>query len=255
MDSKKIRTFFLKKKTEDEHKRNNDAALSLPSSITATTNINDANNPYLLGAAGRQEWNDRYMNMTKAIKNWQIACASIAVLALIQMFIIGKIATESKIKPYVVETHQGVPYAIHAVANLSSKDQLLINYAVNQFVINAKTIIADTTAEKVLLDKLYAYSAGNTLNFLQDFYAKHNPFTLANDYTVSVNIINSLPISKNTWQVIWEETKRHASNGNVAGTSRWIGQFTYEFGDINTKHINDNPFGIYITAVVWSQSQ
>lgn len=229
---------------------NNDAAVS------STENVpNMPNNPYLIGAAGRREWNDRYMNMAKALRNWQIACAVISLFAFVQILLIAKIATEAKIKPYVVETNQGVPYSIKEVSALSNKDQLLINYAINQFIINAKTIIADTVAEKALLDKLYAYSTGNTLNFLQDFYAKHNPFDLASEYTVSVNIINSLPISKNTWQVIWEETKHRASDGSVINATRWMGHFTYEFGEVNVRQMNNNPFGIYITSVTWSQSQ
>lgn len=233
------------KQQADPVKKHEDAA-AISNSLT---------NPYVLGAEGRKEWNDRYMNMAAAIRNWQLAFAAVAVLALVELIVIANIATQSKIKPYVVETNQGVPYAIKPVGGISDKDQRLVNFAVNQFVINAKTVIADTAAEKSLLDKLYAYSAGSTFSFLQDFYAKNNPFELASQYTVSVNIINSLPISEHTWQVIWEETKRHTAEGSLVSTTRWVGQFTYEFGEVNAKHINDNPFGIYITAVTWSQSQ
>jgi len=217
---------------------------------------NQANqNPYVKGAEGRNEWNDRYMNMAKAIRNWQVAFAAMAILALILALIVGKIASESKIKPYVVETNHGVPYAIRPVSDISPKDQPLINYAVNQFVINAKTIIADTVAEKTFLDKVYAYSAGNTMSFLQDFYAKNNPFDLAGNFTTSVTIVNSLPVSSNTWQVIWEETKRNVNGGGIMSTTRWVGHFTYQLAAVNPDHLNDNPFGIYITNVSWSQSQ
>lgn len=212
-------------------------------------------NPYIKGAEGRQEWNDRYMNMAKAIRNWQMAFAAAAVLVFVLILIVAKLATESKIKPYVVETNKGIPYAIHPVTGVSDKDQLLVNYAINQFVINARTIIGDTAAEKALLDKVYAYSAGNTMSFLQDYYAKNNPFDLAGDFSISVNIINALPIGNHTWQVIWEETKRGSNGGNVIGTTRWVGHFTYQFTDVNPDHITDNPFGIYITDVSWSQSQ
>jgi len=249
MDINRIREFIIRKK------------ISIASNTVnsnhhhATNKTNSTQNPYVKSAAGKAMWNDRYMNMSKAMRNWQIACATIAILMLGQIILIGKLATESKIKPYVVETNQGIPYTIKEVTEISAKDQLLINYAINQFVINAKTIIADTVAEKTLLDKLYAYSSGNAVNFLQDFYAKNNPFELASNYTISIHIINSLPISQNTWQIIWEETKHQSSNGNAIGTSRWIGQFTYEFRAINPKHISDNPFGIYITNIVWSQNQ
>jgi type IV secretion system protein TrbF len=212
-------------------------------------------NPYTKGAEGRKEWNDRYMNMAKAIRNWQLAFCGLLIITIVLSLAIAKVASQSKIKPYVVETNNGVPYAIKKVDELSAKDQLLINYAVNQFVSNAKTILNDAAAEKNLLDKVYAYSAENTLVFLQNFYAKNNPFALASSETVTVNIINSMPLSKNTWQVIWDETKRSVKGDKVLSVSRWMANITYKFGDINPKFINENPFGIYITDVVWSQSR
>jgi type IV secretion system protein VirB5 len=212
-------------------------------------------NPYVIGSEGRKEWNDRYMNMSKGIRSWQIACIVIACIAFGELFVISKMSSESKIKPYVVETNQGVPYAMKPVKDLDEKDTLIINYAVNQFVINAKSIIADATALKSMLDKVYAYSSGNTLGFLQDYYSKNNPFDLAARFTVSINIINILPVSKNTWEVNWQETKRNVNGGSVVSITKWVGHFTTSFGKVNEQYINDNPFGLYITDVSWSQSQ
>jgi type IV secretion system protein VirB5 len=218
-------------------------------------NKNTSNNPFISGAEGRKEWNDRYMNMAKSIKNWQLAFAAAMAMAVILAFVVAKIATESKVQPFVVETNNGMPYALKPMPTLSAHDQKLINFAVNQFIINAKTIISDTEAEKTLLNKVYAYSANNTINFLHDYYQTNNPFNLASQYTVSVKIINSLPISNDTWQVTWEETKRSTTGGNILGVTRWMANLTYKFGDVNPKFMNDNPFGLYITDITWSQSQ
>jgi type IV secretion system protein TrbF len=218
-------------------------------------NNNTIQNPYINGAEGRKEWNDRYMNLSKAIRNWQIAFLSTSIITILLTLTVAKLATQSKIQPYVVETNGGVPYTIKKVTSISVKDQILINYVVNQFIINAKTILNDSEAEKNLLDKVYAYSAENTLNFLQDFYAKNNPFRLATNCTLSVNIINAMPLSQNTWQVTWDETKRSPNNGTILEITRWMANITYKFGEVNTKFINENPFGIYITDVTWSQSR
>jgi type IV secretion system protein TrbF len=236
-------------------KTNTDAKIEAKQPTLKTAKSSEVQNPYTKGAEGRKEWNDRYMNMAKSIRNWQFAFVAVAVLAFIELIILAKLATQSKIQPYVVETNQGIPYSIKAVTGVSDKDQLLINYAVNQFVINAKTIIADTTAEKTLLDNVYAFSAGGTYGFLQDFYAKNNPYDLAGSYTVTVNIINSLPVGNNTWQVIWEEIKHNVNSGEVMETTKWVGHFTYQFGQVNPKSITKNPFGIYVTNLTWSQSQ
>lgn len=226
--------------------------------ITPTANSTSSNaeqNPFVKGSEGRREWNDRYMNMAKSIRNWQIAFIALAAISFVQAMILIILVTQSKVVPYVVETSHGIPYNIKSVSGISDKDQLLVNYEINQFVINAKSIIADTQAEKSLLDNVYAYSAGSTFGFLQEFYAKQNPFDLAGSFTVSVNIINSLSVGKGAWQVTWEETKHDINSGNPIETTKWIGHFNYQFGQVSPKNFTKNPFGIYITNVNWSQSQ
>jgi len=212
------------------------------------------NNPYVKEAIGRSEWNDRYFNLSKELIKWQIVCALSIILSLGLAAVVVRISTESHVEPFVVETNHGMPYAIDTMSKISAQDPLLVNYAINQFIINARSILDDTDAMHTMLDKVYAYSAGNTLDFLQDYYAHNNPFLLASKYTVSVNIINSMPISKNTWQVIWEETQHNPSDGAVIQTTRWMADITYQFGEVNPKFITDNPFGIYITNVSWSQN-
>jgi type IV secretion system protein TrbF len=209
-------------------------------------------NPYVKGAEGRAEWNDRYMNLAKSVRNWQLAFAVVSLIALILVLTVMKMAGESQVKPFVVETNQGLPYAIRPVKGISGNDQRIINYAINQFIINSRTIISDVTAEKALLSKVLAYSADDTLKFMRDYYNQNSPFALAREFTVEVNIVNAMSLSKNTWQISWDETKR--ANGNVVGVSRWEADVTYKFGEVNPKFINDNPFGIYITNLSWAQS-
>jgi len=236
-------------------KKQKSSAKSIEKNSAKTKPKSEIQNPYVLGAEGRKEWNDRYMNLAQSVHNWQMAFIAVAVIALILAITNIKIATQSRIKPYIVETSNGMPIAIKSLASTNLEDERIANFAINQFVINSKSIIADTAAEKAMLDKVYAYSAGNTLNFLQKFYKKNNPFELAGDYTITVNIINSMPISKTTWQVTWDETKRSTQGGNIIDTTRWMADITYSFGAINNKVLNENPFGIYITNVTWSQSR
>lgn len=212
-------------------------------------------NPYVKGAEGKKEWNDRYMNMAKAIRNWQIAFFTAMVVVIIFALVVAKIATESRVQPFIVETNNGMPYAIKAMGSMSSQDQRLINFAINQFIVNARTVVNDTEAEKALLNKVYAFSANNTLGFLQDYFQKNNPFEMASQYNVVVNIVNSLPLSHNTWQITWDETKRSRNGDTVSSVTRWMANVTYKFGDVNPRFMTDNPFGFYVTQISWSQSQ
>jgi type IV secretion system protein VirB5 len=212
-------------------------------------------NPYIAGSEGRREWDDRYRNMAKAIKNWQVAFMAAIGVAIVLSLVVARIATESRIEPFVVETNKGMPYAIvKPVAAMSAEDPRLVNYAINQFVINAKTIVNDTDAERSLLNKAYAFSADNTIGFLHEYYQKNNPFTLAAQTTVSVAIVNAMAISRNIWQVTWDETARDPA-GNVIKVSRWMGNFTYRFGDPDPQFMTDNPFGLYISQATWAESR
>lgn len=212
-------------------------------------------NPYVLGAAGKKEWNDRYMNQAKSIRNWQTAFATSMLVTILLTLVTARIATESHVEPFIVETSHGMPYAVSALSSAPLHDAKLINFAVNQFIINSHTVLSDPAAQKNILNKVYAYSANDTLGYLKDYFNSHNPYDDMGKYTISVEIVNSMPLSGNTWQVTWDETKRDVQTGDVVNTSRWMGDVTYKFGEVNRDFINDNPFGFYVTNVSWSKSE
>jgi type IV secretion system protein VirB5 len=172
--------------------------------------------------------------LSLAVRNWQLAFAVMSTIAVLLTFGIIRSAMQTKVQPFVVETCNNVPSNIE------------------QFIINARTIISDPQAEKTLLNKVYAYSADNTLTFLRDYYEKNNPLVLSTQYTILVSNINPMKLSPNTWQITWEETKQNTSGG-LMEKSRWMAMLTYRMGDVNPKFITDNPFGIYVTEVSWSQ--
>jgi type IV secretion system protein VirB5 len=219
-------------------------------------NKSNLSNPYTSDALGKKEWNDRYMNMAIAIRNWQIAFFVSIVMSLVLALVVGKIATESHVQPYIVQTNNGMPLNIQSMVELSSKDkQTLAYYAVSQFIENARTVITDNDAQKTLVDKVYAYAADDSLNYLKDFYENNNPLLINSKYTVSVNNVTPMLLSNNTWQVTWDETKRDITSGELISTSRYLANLSYQFGNVNSKFITENPFGLYITQMSWSQIQ
>ncbi|MBS0359330.1 MAG: type IV secretion system protein [Proteobacteria bacterium] len=212
-----------------------------------------SSNPYV-GSVGRAEWNDRYMDLRKGRRYWQWAFISSMVVSILLVLVVAYMGSHSRIEPYVVETNQGLAYHVNRLSSLSIKDPVLLNYAANQFIFNAKTIVKDKEAETELLNKLYAYSADATLQYLQAYYEKHDPFILSQEYTRSVNIIESMPLSKNHWQVTWDETRRHRMDNKIMDVTRWMANMTLKYREVDPKFLNENPFGIYITDINWSQS-
>ena len=74
-----LKTLFFRKKAA----LNSDMALSAkPAKAT--------DNPYLKGAEGRQEWNDRYGTMADSVRKWQWACLFAGVLLVIFAGVIAK---------------------------------------------------------------------------------------------------------------------------------------------------------------------
>lgn len=212
-------------------------------------------NPYIAGSQGRKEWNDRYENLADSVKKWQRAFFCAIACTLVFSGVLAKLAMESRVQPFVVETNNGLPYAIKPMSTMSADDQRIINFSLNQFIINARTVVSDTEAQKTLLSKVYAFSANNTIAYLHDYYEKFNPLESGDEYSISVNIINSLPLSHDTWQITWDETKRKKIGGSSIDVTRWMANITYKFSDINPNFMIDNPFGFYVTNVTWAQSQ
>ncbi|EDP46672.1 type IV secretion system protein [Rickettsiella grylli] len=212
-------------------------------------------NPYVHGSEGRKEWNDRYHTMRKSSRLWQYAFFSSLLVNVIFALVLAKLATQSQLKPFIVETNRGMPYAIRRLRDNAASNPRIINFAMNQYIINSRSLIHDTLAEKSLLDKVYAFSANQSIRFLNDYYQKNDPFRLSAQYAVAVHIVNSIPLSSHTWQVTWDETRSSRRDHHVISVTRWIGLLTYEFGKINPHFINENPFGVYITHITWSQME
>lgn len=212
-----------------------------------------SNNPYTDGAAGRKEWNDRYMNIAKSKKNCQIGMFVALIAVVILVLALTKLALSSRVQPFVIDTNNGMPYAMQPLSATSIHDNKIINFVANQFIINSRTILSDSDAETQMLNKVYAYAGDSAIKTLHDYYQANNPLEASQKYKIDINIINSMPLGKNTWQVVWDETKR-ANDGSEESKTRWMADLTYQFGQVNSKFINDNPFGLYITNITWSQS-
>src|SRR5262249_29980949 len=130
-----------------------------------------------------------------------------------------------------------------------------INYALNQFIINVRSVSSDSDAEKHILTQAYAFSAKQTKGFLTEYFALNDPFKINKQYTIAIQIINSLAIGKNTWQITWDEIQKDIHSPISLKKTRWMAQLHYELGAVNPHFITENPFGIYVTGLTWSENQ
>jgi type IV secretion system protein VirB5 len=210
-------------------------------------------NPFTAGSEGREEWNDRYFSMKKQIAWWQIAFLISSIIAVLLAAAAFKYSTQSHIQPVVVEVCNGEPKNLLPVSAILPNEDRLVKYAIDQFITNSRMIIADAEAQKGLLDKTYAYSAGSTLQFLNDYYHQNNPFELAKQMVTQVMIIDSIKISPHTWQITWDEIRKNVNGNDVLSKKKWVATITVQLGNVNQKFIKENPFGIFISQMSWSE--
>lgn len=204
----------------------------------------------------RREWNDRYADLSRATRNWQITAAAALALDLILAGGVVWLAERRVVIPYVVEVDK-LGYAIAAGAASREPDALsserVGRYHLAAFMRGARSVIADPVALKRNLDQVYAYARGPAVSFLDEYYRGSNPFEHAKKFTVSVDIQSLLLLSDRTWQVRWTETSR-GLDGSVLGKTSWEGVLSVEtIPPASEEAILANPIGLYVVSLSWTK--
>ncbi|BAP87325.1 conjugal transfer protein [Burkholderiales bacterium GJ-E10] len=205
-------------------------------------------NPYL---NARREWDERYGDALARAKNWRLAAfASLAVTA-VSVAGIAWIGGQSKIEPFVVAIDKlGDPVAMARPAGGSAVSQRIIEAQVANWVWTARTVLPDGPAQKALIARVYALASADTAAYLNSWYSAHPPF---GDFTVNVTITSVLPVSKDTWQVGWDEVKRQ--NGQPQPVQHWKANITTGINPglaNNPRVMLDNPLGLFLKNVTWT---
>jgi type IV secretion system protein VirB5 len=209
-------------------------------------------NPYV---EARREWNDRYLDLVRARRWWQIAAA--AELALVGLLGGGLVALslQHKTVPYVVEVDSfGAAVAV-APAQAAGRpgDERIVRYQLAAFVRGARAVLTDRAAMKRNFEQVYAYARGPARIFLDEHYRANNPFETAKTYTVAPTVSSLLRLSEHSWQVRWSEEQR-GLDGTLLGRSNWEGVLAVEtVPPTNAEAIQANPFGLYVTEIRWTK--
>jgi len=209
-------------------------------------------NPYV---EARQEWNDRYLDLVRARRWWQLAAvAELVVVGLLSAGLVA-LSLQHKTVPYVVEVDAlGAAIAVKpAEAGGRPTDERIVRYQLAAFVRGARGVMTDRVAMKRGLDQVYAYARGPARTFLDDYYRANNPFEIAKTYTVSPAVTSLLQVSERSWQVRWSEEQR-GLDGTLLGRSNWEAVLAVETVPPTTADaIQVNPFGLYVTEIRWTK--
>ena len=209
-------------------------------------------NPYV---EARQEWNDRYLDLVRARRWWQLAAvAELVVVGLLSAGLVA-LSLQHKTVPYVVEVDAlGASSAVKpAEAAGRPTDERVVRYQLAAFVRGTRAVMTDRAAMKRSLDQVYAYARGSARVFLDDHYRANNPFEIAKTYTVLPAVTSLLQLSERSWQVRWSEEQR-GLDGTLLGKSTWEAVLAVETVAPTTADIiQANPFGLYVTEIRWTK--
>jgi len=204
-------------------------------------------NPYL---NARREWDERYGDLISRANNWRIfalLCVGVTLCAVCGVVYMG---SRSHIEPMVVALDTlGSPVAMAQPAK-NAVEQRILTAQVANWLWNARTVLSDGAAQKVLIARTYAMAGQQAAQFLNAEYAANPPF---GGKSISVAITSVLPISKDTFQVNWDETA--TIDGQVGQPSHWKANITTGIDPSLTSTPEvalANPLGIFMQTVSWT---
>lgn len=211
-------------------------------------------NPYL---NARREWDERYGDALSRAANWRLfAMASMAVAGVAVAGIVY-IGSQSKIQPFVVAIDQmGSPVAIArpTSASASAFDEKVAIAQIANWLWNARSILADPEAQRVLIDRVYAMSSAEVAKQLNGYFEASSPFP-SDGSTRKVTINSVLPVGQQTFEIAWTESMSRP--GLTTAVERWKASITIGTDSAlaaKPEVAIHNPLGIFVKNLSWAQS-
>ncbi len=213
--------------------------------------MSNEKNPYL---NARRLWDERYGDSIARARTWRYAAFGAIGVAVMAVAGVAFVGSQSKVKPFVVALDSiGNPIAMAQPSGGSAVSQRIVEAQVANLIWNARTQLADQSAQGVLLDRVYAYLSTDASAYMNSYFKDHSPFS-GDGITTVVEISSILPISENSFQVNWKESKFNTSQ--PMGSSLWKANVTVgidaELADKPQVMIT-NPLGIYVKSISWTQ--
>lgn len=212
-------------------------------------------NPYF---EARKEYEDRYGSVTKAAAKWrQISFAMIFLCLAFGVAMIYQ-SMQNKIVPYIVEVDRhGYAVTIKSAQEGSVADERVVIATLGRIMMDLRTVVSDTRAQKKLIDNVYSCIARDSAAevTISSFYREHNPYELvkAKKQTREVNIKSIAPFQAGdgkgtSWLVLWTEAL--VDGGRVVQSQEYRAIVQIAISPVrDLSDVLKNPLGIYITEI------
>lgn len=209
-----------------------------------------------------QVWDDRIGSAVVQAKNWRLA--AFASLGLVALSLGGMVylGAQPKVVPHIVQVDQ-IGQATYrgpvgkAAAEYTPSD-VVIKYHLRRFVQDTRTISSDLEVLRRNWLDAYALLTQSGANQLSAYIQKpgNDPFARARDERVAVEVLAAIPVSKNTWQLDWRESRSDLQGTLLEPPKVWRGMFRVVIHTSTTEaELTRNPIGLYIDEIHWDQVQ
>lgn len=212
-------------------------------------------NPYLLG---RNTMADRYSNLATRVRNWQITAGCFAVVSVglvASNVVLINQRTVDVVVAQVDQQGQLVNTSLSGQHSLPFSEDLLIRAELARWMRQARGISAEWAHQKAEYQALYTKISGAAQEQMTTYFKDHSPQTVAQSFTVTVQPTSIMRVGEKSWQVRWGETKLAKATGQKVEETKWEAILTVELQKPTTQQqALENPLGLTITNVSWSQS-
>jgi type IV secretion system protein VirB5 len=207
----------------------------------------------------KQIWQGQFTKLISERDGWKKGFFLAMFFCLILVACLIYVCSKSSVIPYVIEVDSQTGMArnvgVAKEGQYSPKDAE-IKHFVGQFVEKVRAIPTD----KVVYDDNWIYAkkvmTSNAASKMSQLIS--NDAMLKDGFgklTVLPQVINVLPVTKDTYQVRWSE-EYFVPNRGVQETHIMTGLFTIQFGKpTNEQDLYRNPLGIFINDFSWSSEK
>ncbi|HHB95211.1 MAG TPA: conjugal transfer protein TrbF [Campylobacterales bacterium] len=206
---------------------------------------NQINSVYL---DARREWNERYGSYIKQAHIWKIISLLLIIITLISVGGFIYTSSQNRFIPYIVQIDKlGEPISTFRAKASLIKDPKIIKFSLSEFIVNYRTVYNDKEVQVQMIKKAYNYLSANSpaYNMLTQYFVDNPPFH--QNKRVVVKVISVLQLSKNNWQIDWEENTFN-SKGELTQTENYKGITKFAIVPPTSEDaILKNPIGLYIT--------
>jgi type IV secretory pathway TrbF-like protein len=217
----------------------------------------ESGNPYL---DARRRWNDHVAGVVSSNQSWQLIAILCLLIASGSLAGFVRLASQSKIVPYVVEVDKlGDAVAVRQALAAQPADPRVIRATVASFINDARMVTIDAGLQRAAVLRVYSLLATNDpatakMNEWLNGSAEANPFKRAETEMVDVDIKSVLPGSGSTWQVDWVETVRDRKGAKKSEPYRMRSLVTvYVVPPTTEEQVRKNPLGIFVRDYSWAK--